>query len=56
MSLRTLTDIKLPVGTSETELIKLAEKKLGKKPKHFAIKKKTTQPSWRRSNLLARKC
>ena len=41
MSLRTLTDIKLPVGTSETELIKLAEKKLGRKPKHFAIKKKS---------------
>ena len=41
MSLRTLTDIKLSVGTSETELIKLAEKKLGRKAKHFAIKKKS---------------
>lgn len=41
MSLRTLSDIKLPVGASETELIKIAEKKLGRKPNYFAIKKKS---------------
>ncbi|MBQ8308389.1 MAG: FAD-dependent monooxygenase [Clostridia bacterium] len=41
MSLRTLSDIKLSLGKSETELIKLAEKKLGAKPKYFAIKKKS---------------
>lgn len=41
MSLRTLSDIKLPLGKSESELIKLAEKKLGKKVKYFAIKKKS---------------
>ncbi len=41
MSLRTLSDIKLPVGKDESELVKLAEKKLGKKVKYFAIKKKS---------------
>ncbi len=41
MSLRTLSDIKLPLGKSESELVKLAEKKLGKKIKYFAIKKKS---------------
>lgn len=41
MSLRTISDIKLPVGKSEDELVKLATKKLGKKPAHFAIKKKS---------------
>ena len=41
MSLRTLSDIKLPIGTSEEELVKLATKKLGKKPNYFAIKKKS---------------
>lgn len=41
MSLRTLSDIKLPVGKSEKELITLAEKKLGKKVKYFEIKKKS---------------
>ena len=41
MSLRTLSDIKLPLGKSESELVKLAEKKLGKKVKYFAIKKKS---------------
>ena len=41
MSLRTLSDIKLPLGKSETELEKIAERKLGKKPKYFAIKKKS---------------
>ena len=41
MSLRTLSDIKLPIGTSEAELVKIATKKLGKKPAYFAIKKKS---------------
>ncbi len=41
MSLRTLSDVKLPLGQSETELVKLAQKKLGKKPKYFEIKKKS---------------
>ena len=41
MSSRTLSDIKLPIGASESELVKIAEKKLGKKPKCFAIKKKS---------------
>ncbi len=41
MSLRTLSDIKLPVGKDESELVKLAERKLGKKVKYFAIKKKS---------------
>ncbi len=41
MSLRTLSDIKLPLGANECELVKIAERKLGKKPKYFAIKKKS---------------
>ena len=41
MSLRTLSDVKLPLGKSESELVSLAEKKLGKKAKHFAILKKS---------------
>ncbi len=41
MSLRTLSDIKLSIGINEAELVKLAEKKLGKKPTYFAIKKKS---------------
>lgn len=41
MSLRTLSDVKLPVFAKETELVALAEKKLGKKPAYFAIKKKS---------------
>ena len=41
MSLRTLSDIKLPVGTPERELLKIAEKQLKCKPAHFAIKKKS---------------
>ena len=41
MSLRTLTDIKLPITAPESELIKIAEKKLGRKPRYFAIKKKS---------------
>lgn len=41
MSLRTLSDIKLPVGTPESALLKIAEKQLKCKPAHFAIKKKS---------------
>ncbi len=41
MSLRTLSDIKLSIGTSEAELISIATKKLGRKPTYFAIKKKS---------------
>ncbi|MBQ8283935.1 MAG: hypothetical protein IJX75_02460 [Clostridia bacterium] len=41
MSVRTLSDIKLPITSKETELFSLAQKKLGKKPAYFAIKKKS---------------
>ncbi len=41
MSLRTLSDIKLSISASEAELLKIATKKLGKKPAYFAIKKKS---------------
>ncbi len=41
MRLITLSDIKLPVGKNETELIKIATKRLGKKPAYFCIKKKS---------------
>ena len=41
MSLRTISDIKLPIGTSESELVRIAEKKLGKKLSYFAIVKKS---------------
>lgn len=41
MSVRTLTDIKLRLGESENTLFALAQKKLGKKPSYFAIKKKS---------------
>ena len=41
MSLRTLSDIKLPITASEKELVTLAEKKLGGKAGYFAIKKKS---------------
>ena len=41
MSLRTLTEIKLPIGASEKELLQIAQKKLGKPPAYFAIKKKS---------------
>ncbi len=41
MSLRVLSDIKLPIGTNESELLKIATKKLGKKPVYFAVKKKS---------------
>ncbi len=41
MRLMTLTDIKLPVGKGEEALLKIAEKKLGTKPRHFVIKRKS---------------
>ncbi|MBO5240420.1 MAG: FAD-dependent monooxygenase [Clostridia bacterium] len=41
MSLRTLSDIKLSIEAKEEELFKLATKRLGQKPKHFAITKKS---------------
>ena len=41
MSMQTLSDIKLPLGKSEKELVTLARKRLGKEPKYFAIKKKS---------------
>ena len=41
MSIQTVSNIKLPIGKSEKELYALAMKKLGKKPKYFAIKKKS---------------
>lgn len=41
MSVQTLSDIKLPIGKDEKELIRLAEKKCGGKVGYFAIKKKS---------------
>lgn len=41
MRLLTLSDIKLPVGKSETELFQIATKKFGKQPTYFCIKKKS---------------
>ncbi|MBO5411867.1 MAG: FAD-dependent monooxygenase [Clostridia bacterium] len=41
MRLFTLSDIKLPLDKPESELIKIAEKKLGGKAEYFAIKKKS---------------
>ena len=41
MSVQTLSDIKLPIGKDEKELVKLAEKKCGGKVGYFAIKKKS---------------
>ena len=41
MSIRTLSDIKLPIGKDEKELFFLAQKKLGKKPQYFEIVKKS---------------
>ena len=41
MSITTLSGIKLPVGKDERELIKIAEKRLGRKPAYFAIRKKS---------------
>ena len=41
MSVRTLTDVKLSITQSESELWKIAERKLGKKPAYFRILKKS---------------
>lgn len=41
MGVRTFSDIKLPIGKSEDELLSIARKKLGGKPGYFAIKKKS---------------
>ena len=41
MSVITLSDVKLPIGKPESELIKLATTKLKTRPKYFAIKKKS---------------
>ena len=41
MHLLTISDIKLPVTASESELIKIVQKKLGGKANYFAIKKKS---------------
>ena len=41
MSLKTLSDIKLPIEKGEEDLIEIAKKKLGGKVGYFAIKKKS---------------
>lgn len=41
MSVRTLSDIKLSVPADESKLLRLAEKNLGCRPAHFAIRKKS---------------
>ena len=41
MDVLTISDIKLPVGKDEKELIHIAEKRLGGKAAHFSIKKKS---------------
>ncbi len=41
MRIITLSDVKLPIEKSENELLKIAEKKLKRKPAYFAIKKKS---------------
>ncbi|MBQ7830659.1 MAG: FAD-dependent monooxygenase [Clostridia bacterium] len=41
MSLLTISDIKLPVGRDEKELLAIAEKRLGGRAKYFAIRKKS---------------
>lgn len=41
MRLITLSDVKLPLGKSENELLRIAEKKLGKRAKYFKILKKS---------------
>lgn len=41
MRLLTISDIKLPIYKDETELVKIAEKRLGGKAEHFVIKKKS---------------
>ena len=41
MRLLTISDVKLPVGTDEKQLLAIARKRLGATPAHFAIKKKS---------------
>ena len=41
MSVKTFSDIKLPVTATERELLAIAKKKLGAEPKYFAIRKKS---------------
>ncbi len=41
MSIRTFSDIKLPIGKDEKDLLAIVEKKLGKKAAYFEIKKKS---------------
>ena len=41
MRLLTISDVKLPVGTDEKQLLAIARKKLGAHPAYFAIKKKS---------------
>lgn len=41
MNVRTLSGIKLPIDRNESELVRLAQKQLGKAPGYFAIKKKS---------------
>lgn len=41
MRLLTISDVKLPVGTNEKQLLAIARKKLGAHPAHFVIKKKS---------------
>ena len=41
MRLLTISDIKLPVGADEKQLFSIAQKKLGARPAHLVIKKKS---------------
>lgn len=41
MSVKTFSDIKLPVTATEQELLAIAKKKLGAQPQYFAIRKKS---------------
>ena len=41
MRIFTLSDVKLPLGKSESELFSVAKKKLGKEPAYFSIVKKS---------------
>lgn len=41
MKILTLSDVKLSLSQNESELVKIAEKKLGRKAAYFAIKKKS---------------
>lgn len=41
MSITTMSDVKLSVGTPESELLRIAQKRLGRKPAYFRIRKKS---------------